>query len=126
MALIVWITIVLAALTVAGVVYQWLGLRRDARLWPPPGRMVNIGDGRRIHLYALGAGGPAVVFESGISATCLSWTGVQAQVAGFARAHAYDRAWLGWSDPWTSRLRAAGPAIWATPVMAPTAAGRAA
>ena len=99
MALIVWITIVLAALTVAGVVYQWLGLRRDARLWPPPGRMVNIGDGRRIHLYALGAGGPAVVFESGISATSLNWRGLQKAIAPLTRVVAYDRGGLGWSDP---------------------------
>jgi pimeloyl-ACP methyl ester carboxylesterase len=40
-----------------------------------------------------------VVFESGISATCLNWTQVRAEVEGFARACTYDRAWLGWSDP---------------------------
>jgi pimeloyl-ACP methyl ester carboxylesterase len=40
-----------------------------------------------------------VIFESGISATCLSWTQVRSEVARFARAYAYDRAWLGWSDP---------------------------
>ena len=40
-----------------------------------------------------------MIFESGISATCLSWTQVRVQVEGFARACTYDRAWLGWSEP---------------------------
>jgi pimeloyl-ACP methyl ester carboxylesterase len=55
--------------------------------------------GCRLHLIGSGEDGPPVIFESGISATCLNWTGVRAQVAHFARAYAYDRAWLGWSDP---------------------------
>jgi pimeloyl-ACP methyl ester carboxylesterase len=54
--------------------------------------------GRRLHLLEAGGGNPTVVFESGISATCLNWTTVQAGVARFARACAYDRASLGWSD----------------------------
>jgi pimeloyl-ACP methyl ester carboxylesterase len=79
---------------------QAVGTAADLRRYPPPGRMIDVG-GCRLHLIESGADGPPVIFESGISATCLSWTGVQAQVAGFARAHAYDRAWLGWSDPST-------------------------
>ena len=58
--------------------------------------MVDIG-GRRLHLIESGTG-PAVVFESGISATCLNWTRVRGEVAHFAHACAYDRAGLGWSD----------------------------
>lgn len=63
--------------------------------------MVDIG-GRRLHFMESGAG-PAVVFESGISATCLNWTKVRGEVAQFARACAYDRAGLGWSDGADSR-----------------------
>ena len=59
--------------------------------------MIEVG-GRKAHLIDSGANGPAVVFESGISATCLNWTAVRAEVAGFARACSYDRAWLGWSE----------------------------
>jgi pimeloyl-ACP methyl ester carboxylesterase len=55
--------------------------------------------GRNWHLIDRGASSPAVIFESGISATCLNWSQVSAEVAGFARASSYDRAWLGWSDP---------------------------
>ncbi len=59
--------------------------------------MVDIG-ATRLHLIDQGASGPAVIFESGISATCLNWTRVREEVQEFARACTYDRAWLGWSD----------------------------
>ncbi len=51
------------------------------------------------HLIERGPSEPVVVFESGISATCLNWTEVRASVEEFARACTYDRAGLGWSDP---------------------------
>ena len=46
-----------------------------------------------------GQGSPTIVFESGIAASSLNWTALQAEVARFTRTCAYDRAWLGWSDP---------------------------
>ncbi len=63
--------------------------------------MIDIGC-CRLHVIESGADGPSVIFESGISATCLNWTQVRSEVASFARAYAYDRAWLGWSDPRSS------------------------
>jgi pimeloyl-ACP methyl ester carboxylesterase len=81
----------------AGAIYQALGAAADRRRFPPPGRMVDIG-GTRLHLIDKGASGPAVIFESGISATCLNWTQVREDVQEFAPACTYDRAWLGWSD----------------------------
>jgi len=94
----------------AGAFYQRRGSRRDARRLPPPGRLIEVG-GRRLHLHCLGAGTMSVVFESGLAASSLSWRPVQAQVAQFARACAYDRAGFGWSDrasgPRTARVAAA-------------------
>ena len=81
-----------------GAIYQAVGTAADQRRYPPPGRMIDIG-GRSLHLIDRGATGPAVIFESGISATCLNWTRVRTDVENFARACSYDRAWLGWSDP---------------------------
>jgi pimeloyl-ACP methyl ester carboxylesterase len=80
-----------------------MGTFADLRRYPPPGRMIDIGGSRlhmgsRLHLIESGDDGPPVIFESGISATCLNWTQVRSEVASFARAYAYDRAWLGWSD----------------------------
>jgi len=80
----------------AGMVYQALGTASDARRFPPPGRMVDVGSGR-LHVDATGQGPVTVVFEAGIAATSLSWKLVQPEVAKFARAVSYDRAGLGWS-----------------------------
>jgi pimeloyl-ACP methyl ester carboxylesterase len=79
-------------------IYQAFGAASDRRCYPPPGRMIEVG-GRSWHLIDRDASGPAVIFESGISATCLNWSQVRAKAEGFARACSYDRAWLGWSDP---------------------------
>ena len=85
---------VLAAMAVA----QSRGDRQDARTFPPPGRMVDIG-GRRLHARVMGSGSPAVIFESGISASSISWTVLQPQIAALTTTVSYDRAGLGWSDP---------------------------
>jgi pimeloyl-ACP methyl ester carboxylesterase len=51
-----------------------------------------------MHIHATEEGTPTVVFESGMGASCLSWTLVQPAVAEFCRAVSYDRAGHGWSD----------------------------
>jgi pimeloyl-ACP methyl ester carboxylesterase len=97
LAILLLVLLVGAALVIAGAIYQALGAASDLRRYPPPGRLIDIA-GCRLHLIESGDG-PPVIFESGISATCLNWTRVRGDVAGFARACTYDRAWLGWSDP---------------------------
>jgi pimeloyl-ACP methyl ester carboxylesterase len=67
------------------------------RLPPAPGQLVDVGT-HRLHLHALGAGEPAVVFDAALGASSLSWTYVAREVATFTRACAYDRAGFGWSD----------------------------
>ena len=107
-ALISW-TLGLAVLAIAaGITYQLMGRSADARRFPPPGRLIDIGRGRRLHLHCLGAGGPAVIFEAGIAASSLSWTHVQPHVAEFARACSYDRAGLAWSSGPGGPITAAG------------------
>jgi pimeloyl-ACP methyl ester carboxylesterase len=93
--------ILVASAVAAGVLYQAAGARRGARAYPPPGVLVDI-NRQRLHLVCAGAGRSAVLFESGIAASSLSWTHVQPGVAAFARTCAYDRAGLGWSGPSTS------------------------
>ena len=89
----------LAALLVAGFVYEKLAEVRFARRSPPPGRLVDIG-GRRLHLFCKGdAAGPTVVFEQGAASPAVVWQPIQDQVSGFARACLYDRAGYQWSDP---------------------------
>ena len=88
----------IAALLLAGVLYQFAGRRLDATRLPPAGRMFDIG-GARLHIDIAGVPGTPVVFEAGIAASSLSWRLVQPQVARFTQAVSYDRAGLGWSDP---------------------------
>jgi pimeloyl-ACP methyl ester carboxylesterase len=52
----------------------------------------------RLHLYEQGTGQPAVVLESGLAATSLTWALVQSKIARFTRVCSYDRLGLGWSD----------------------------
>ena len=89
---------------VAGLVCESVASRRGARRHPPPGELIDA-DGERLHVVCAGAGRPVVLFEAGIAASSLSWTRVQPEVARFARACAYDRAGLGWSDPATNARR---------------------
>src|SRR3954465_11948487 len=91
------IAILIVCVLSAGALYQFLGARRAARLYPPPGTMADIG-GQRLPLVCPGEGSPPVLFEAGIAASSLSWTRVLRGVASFTRACAYDRAGLGWSD----------------------------
>jgi pimeloyl-ACP methyl ester carboxylesterase len=109
--ILVWIAAILTATIAAGLVYQWLGMRGDARRWPPPGSMVDIGDGRRMHVQVVGSGSPAVVFEAGISATSLNWRGLLGTIGAGTRAVAYDRGGLGWSDPGTTARTASNIAM---------------
>ena len=53
---------------VVGSVYQYLAERRDLRLNPPAGDLVDIG-GYRLHLHCVGSGGPIVVIEAGLNST---------------------------------------------------------
>jgi len=103
----VWMLAFTVPLLLSGVVYQLVGLARDARRVPPPGRLVDVGDGKRLHVHSLGSTGPTVVFDAGIAASSLSWARVQPHVAKFARTCSYDRAGLAWSDSGCARVTAA-------------------
>ena len=78
---------------VAGLaIVQALLTYRDRRRFPPPGTMIN-----GSHVRKLGEGFPAVIFESGIANSCLSWSWIQPQLATQTATYSYDRAGLGWS-----------------------------
>ena len=86
----------LALLALVGSIYQRTGRARDARRFPPLGRLIDVG-GASLHVYTIGEGSPSVVFEAGIAATSLSWQLVQPEIAKFTHTASYDRAGLGWS-----------------------------
>jgi pimeloyl-ACP methyl ester carboxylesterase len=80
-----------------GKLYQSLGMRRDLKRFPPPGKLVDLGT-HRLHLVDSGRGSQTIVFESGVMSTVLSWQGIQDELAKNFRVICYDRAGLGWSD----------------------------
>jgi len=95
------------ALVAVGILYQNIAATRDRRQNPMAGRMVDVG-GSRMHIDCTGEGGPAVVLESGLGDSYVSWRKVQPQIAKFTRVCSYDRAGLGYSDsssrPRTSKV----------------------
>lgn len=64
-----------------------------------PHDRIDIGGGRKINLFCMGRGGHTVIFNSGLSDWSIIWALVQPGVAAHARACAYDRAGMGYSDP---------------------------
>lgn len=87
-----WVAVICAALPLAGLLYQRLGLARDRRRFPAPGRLVN-----GIHLHRRGDAGPWVILEAGIAASSASWRPVADLLAADHRVLAYDRPGFGWS-----------------------------
>jgi hypothetical protein len=87
---------VLVFLTCLGMLYQWAASYRDRRLNPPPGLLVDA-NGFRMHLYCIGMGSPAVILDSGIGDSWLSWRKVQPQTAQFTRVCSYEDV-IGTSD----------------------------
>jgi pimeloyl-ACP methyl ester carboxylesterase len=67
---------------------------------PVKGELVEVEDGRRIQIDCRGEGGPTVVFQSGGDMLgSLGWTPAMEMVSKNARACAYSRAGILWSDP---------------------------
>jgi len=96
-----WLLLLIPALLTVGMAYQWVGALHDRRRFIGLGRLIEVGDGRRIYVSDKGRGtgaGPTVVFESGIAATSQNWLRVQEEVARYTRAVSYDRGGLGWSS----------------------------
>jgi pimeloyl-ACP methyl ester carboxylesterase len=81
-----------------GVIYEHVARHRVAQEFPPPGKLIDIGD-RRIHLNCRGEGTPEVILESGAdpSGSAL-WQPIHQAISTFTRVCAYDRAGLMWSE----------------------------
>ena len=90
---------VLAVLVVAtiGGGFQTVSATLDARAYPPPGQLVDVG-GRKLHLHCTGSGSPTVVLEPGHggSSSDLGW--IAPAIARDSRVCVYDRAGRGRSD----------------------------
>jgi pimeloyl-ACP methyl ester carboxylesterase len=67
-------------------------------LYARPGQLVAV-QGTRLNFYCMGAGSPAVVFESAFADWSPAWAVVLPRIAAWTRACVYDHAGAGFSDP---------------------------
>jgi pimeloyl-ACP methyl ester carboxylesterase len=102
------VLVIVVGLVILGAVYQAIATRRDRKLFPPPGQLVDV-EGHRLHLNVMGEsnGSPTVILEAGMASISSNWGWVKQEIAKTTRVVAYDRASLGWSDPGTKPLDAA-------------------
>ena len=68
-------------------------------VYAKPQRLVELRDGRKIHLFCLGKGTPTVILTAGLGDWAAVWGKVQAPIARKTRVCAWDRAGFGFSDP---------------------------
>lgn len=87
----------LSVIALAGASYQSIAWRADAQRFPRPGRLVSAGE-FRLNLYCTGQGSSTVVLEAGLADSLDTWSGLQPDIARFARVCSYDRAGYGYSD----------------------------
>jgi len=92
------VALTLLALPLAGAGYEAWSARGAADRYPPPGRLVDVGD-HALHLDVRGAGSPVVVLEAGSGETSLGWQAVADALAERTTVVAYDRAGYAWSEP---------------------------
>lgn len=86
----------------AGASWNAISDARDGRRFAPPGRLIDVGGGVRLHLNCTGPnrgqGSPTVILESGWGMPGLSWVLVQPELAKGRRVCSYDRVGRGYSD----------------------------
>src|SRR5690349_11272731 len=85
------IVVVLLVLMLAGAWYESAAEAADARAYPPPGQMVDVG-GYRLHIDCVGSGSPTVVIDAGLGDWSATWSNrVQPDAAKTTRVCTYDR-----------------------------------
>ena len=90
--------IAMLALASIGGGYETLREAADARAYPMPGQLIDVG-GHSLQLSCTGSGSPTVVLEpgGGEMSSNLGW--IAPAVARDTRVCVYDRAGRGWSEP---------------------------
>jgi pimeloyl-ACP methyl ester carboxylesterase len=88
----------LLALAAVGGGWATVGAAADARAYPMPGQLIDVG-GHRLHLNCTGSGTPAVVLQPGGGEMSSNMGWIAPAVARGTRVCAYDRAGRGWSEP---------------------------
>ena len=90
--------IAMLALASIGGGYETVREAADAKAYPMPGQLIDVG-GHRLHLNCTGSGSPTVVLEPGGGAMSSTLGWIAPAVARDTRVCVYDRAGRGWSEP---------------------------
>jgi pimeloyl-ACP methyl ester carboxylesterase len=91
------IVVFVGGLMLLGAIYESMAEASDARVYPPPGKLVDVG-GYRLHINCTGTGAPTVIIDAGLGDWSTGWAWVQPGVAKTTQVCTYDRAGNGWSD----------------------------
>ena len=91
------VVFLIIGLALVGAIYERIAEAADAKTYPPPGQLVDVG-GHRLHINCVGTGSPTVVIEAGLGDWSTGWDFVQQGVAKATRVCTYDRAGWGWSE----------------------------
>jgi pimeloyl-ACP methyl ester carboxylesterase len=91
------VVVLIIVLTLLGAIYERMAEVADAKAYPPPGQLVDVG-GHRLHINCTGTGSPTVVIEAGLGDWSTGWDVVQEGAAEATRVCTYDRAGWGWSE----------------------------
>jgi len=87
----------LLGLMLVGYIFESVAEAADAKAYPPPGEMVDVG-GYRLHINCTGTGSPTVIIDAGLGDWSTGWGFVQPEVAKTTRVCTYDRAGWAWSE----------------------------
>src|ERR1700740_1230050 len=89
--IVVFILIAFVAMAFAGFLYENISEARDRRSSPMPGSLLDVA-GKKMHIDCMGEGSPAVILDSGLGDTYVSWAKVQTRIATSTRVCSFDRA----------------------------------
>src|ERR1700677_4013035 len=64
-----------------------------------PQTLAVLPDGRKVHFFCVGEGGPVAILESGWGTPTLGWRRIQGEFAKTTRVCVFDRPGYGFSDP---------------------------
>ena len=90
----------LALVIGAGVTWQAIAEQDSRSHFPPPGELLELADGRLIHLRTWGTqhDGPTIILDAAASMPSSSFALLAAELAQTHRVVAYDRPGMAWSS----------------------------
>lgn len=92
---------VFALIVMGGIALQGATEANERRLYPAPGLLVDLGDGRQVHMRTWGIGHPGhptVVLEASAGMFSSEWAWIARDLSRDYRVVAVDRPGLGWSS----------------------------